>query len=116
MGAYADALRAEGRLVAVDSLASTAQATRVQRRPGSAAPLLRDGPFTEAKEMIGGYFVVDCADFDAAVALAARCPAADWATVEVRAFGPCHAESSADPGLRETTDAAGVEIAAPAAS
>ena len=39
--------------------------------------------------MIGGYFLVDCASLDEAKALAARCPAAGWATVEVRPVGPC---------------------------
>jgi len=52
-------------------------------------PTLIDGPFAEAKEMVGGYFLIDCADKDQAVAIARECPAAAWATVEVREFGPC---------------------------
>ena len=51
---------------------------------------LLDGPFAEAKEMVGGYFLLDCATRDEAVAIAAQCPAAAWATVEVRETGPCY--------------------------
>ena len=39
--------------------------------------------------LIGGYFLVDCASRDEAVEIAAGLPAAQWATVEVREFGPC---------------------------
>lgn len=87
MRAYAAELAAEGRLLAVESLAGDTAAARVQVRGGRTHTL--DGPFTEAKEMIGGFFVVDCPTQSDAVALAARCPAAAWATVEVRAVGPC---------------------------
>ena len=95
MGVFAEELRAEGRLLAVESLASTARATRVQVRSGQAKWI--DGPFAEAKEMIGGFYLVDCANAEEALALAARCPAAQWATVEVRAVAPCYEESKA-PG------------------
>jgi hypothetical protein len=50
-----------------------------------------DGPFAEAKEMVGGFFLVDCETREEAVAIAAQCPAAQWCTVEVRALGPCYA-------------------------
>ena len=50
---------------------------------------LVDGPFSEAKEMVGGYFLVECASREDAVAIAGAIPAAEWATVEVREFGPC---------------------------
>ena len=82
---YADELRQRGVLVAAQSL--KAGAARLQVRDGRAA--LVDGPFAEAKEMVGGYFLLDVAARDDAVAIAADCPAAQWATVEVREFGPC---------------------------
>ena len=49
-----------------------------------------DGPFTEAKELVGGYFLLECGSREQALALAAECPAAEWATIEVREVGPCY--------------------------
>jgi len=39
---------------------------------------------------VGGFFLLDCETRDEAVAIAKQCPAAEWATVEVRAVGPCY--------------------------
>ena len=89
MVGFAEALKAEGVLRGVGSLLGDERGARVQVREGRVRTL--DGPFTEAKEMIGGYFLVDCDSLQAAMAIAARCPAAAWATVEVRAAGPCFA-------------------------
>ena len=88
MVAYGDALRGEGRLLAVQSLRPDEHAVRVSAAPGQAA--LRDGPFAEAKEMVGGFFLIEAADRDEAVAIARRCPATRWASVEVRECAPCH--------------------------
>ena len=52
-------------------------------------PTLVDGPYAEAKEFIGGYFLLDCATRDQALEIAARCPAAEWCSVEVRRVAPC---------------------------
>jgi hypothetical protein len=93
MQQFGEALRAEGKLRAVESLAAHSEAVRVHKRQGKAQ--LIDGPFAEAKEMVGGFFLLDCASRDEAVAIASRCPAAEWATVEVRALGPCYDESRA---------------------
>jgi hypothetical protein len=84
---FADDLKRRGVLRAVESLASDANGARVQVRAGRTR--LVDGPFTEAKEMIGGFFLIDCATRDEALAIAAECPAAAWATIEVRETGPC---------------------------
>jgi len=85
---YAEQLKKRGVLKAVESLSSPdANAARVQVRGGQAR--LVDGPFAEAKEMVGGFFLVDVAGRDEAIAIARDCPAAAWATVEVRAVGPC---------------------------
>ena len=75
-------------LRAVESLSSQDDAVRVKVNNGRAEVL--DGPFAEAKEMIGGFFLLDCATREQAVAIARECPAAEWATVEVRAVGPCY--------------------------
>jgi hypothetical protein len=56
-------------------------------RNGAASVI--DGPFAEAKEMIGGIFMLTCDTREQAIAIAAECPAAQWATIEVRELGPC---------------------------
>ena len=84
---YGDALRARGLLLDSQSLAGTEAGARLQVREGRRRVV--DGPFAEAKEMVGGYFLVDCATRDEALALAAECPAAAWASTEVRALAPC---------------------------
>ena len=89
MLAFAETLKQRGVLRGVESLASLDQGARLQVRDGKARVL--DGPFAEAKEMIGGFFLVDVATLDEALALAAECPAAEWCTVEVRKSGPCWA-------------------------
>ena len=80
-------LKRAGVLMASSALA--AAATRLQQPEGAAARVL-DGPFAEAKEMIGGFFLLDVATREQALEWAARCPAAEWATVEVRETGPCY--------------------------
>ena len=83
----AEELKREGKLRRVESLQSDDKSRRVQVRNGQ--PRFIDGPFTEAKEMVGGFFLVDCQSIEEAAEIAARCPAAGWATVEVRPVGPC---------------------------
>jgi hypothetical protein len=85
---FGDSLRQRGLLQAVESLKSQDGAARVSVRNGKAQVL--DGPFAEAKEMIGGFFLLNCATRDEAVAIAATCPAAEWCTLEVRELGPCY--------------------------
>ena len=84
---FTEDLKRAGVLMASSSLATAA--TRLQR-PLSAAARVLDGPFAEAKKMIGGFFLLDVPTKDDALAWAARCPAAAWATVEVRETGPCY--------------------------
>lgn len=89
MAEFAQALAQRGMLLGAESLRSRdGSMARVQVRDGQARVL--DGPFAEAKELIGGYFLLDCATRDEAIAAARECPAAAWATVEVRALGPCY--------------------------
>jgi len=86
---FADELKSRGVLRAVESLASQDdRAARVQVREGRAQVV--DGPFAEAKEMIGGFFLVDVSSREEALALARECPAAEWAMVEVREIAPCY--------------------------
>ncbi|MBQ5964194.1 YciI family protein [Massilia sp. ZL223] len=84
---WGDDLKARGLLLGAESLASTEHAVRVSTGGGRAR--IVDGPFAEAKEMVGGFFLVNVDTREEAVALAQTCPAAEWATVEVRALAPC---------------------------
>jgi hypothetical protein len=84
---YGVQLRERGLLGDAQSLRSEHDSVRVQVRSGRKQRF--DGPFAEAKEMVGGYYLLECATRDEAIAIAEACPAAEWATVEVREFGPC---------------------------
>lgn len=85
---FADELQSHGKLLAAESLASHANAARVRVHGGQTR--IMDGPFAEAKEMVGGFFLVNCDSREEALAIAARCPAAEWCTVEVRSLAPCY--------------------------
>ncbi len=85
---FASKLKREGKLRAVESLVHQREGRRVAVRSGKAQVL--DGPFAEAKEMIGGFFVVEVETREEAEAIARECPAAEWATIEVRETGPCY--------------------------
>lgn len=78
-------LKARGLLRISQSLKS--EGSRVRVRNGKRA--LLDGPFSEAKELVGGFFLLECETKEQALAIAGECPAARWATVEVRELGPC---------------------------
>jgi hypothetical protein len=85
MSEYGESLRARGLLIDTQSLRTDGARVRVHDGRRS----VTDGPFAEAKEMIGGYFLLDTADRATAIEAAAECPAAAWAIVEVRELGPC---------------------------
>lgn len=80
-------LKTRGLLNVSQSLRTDADGVRVQVRAGQRS--LLDGPFSESKEMVGGFFLLECDTREEAIAIAAECPAAEWATVEVRELGPC---------------------------
>jgi hypothetical protein len=65
-----------------DPLAPTTAATTVRVREGQR--LMTDGPFAETKEVLGGYYIVECDDLDTALEAAARCPGALYGSLEVR--------------------------------
>lgn len=83
--AYAKALDAAGVLRAAEIMAPSELSTTVTVKDGDLA--VQDGPFAETKEMLGGVFVVDVDDLDAAIAWAERCPAAQYGVIEVRPVG-----------------------------
>ena len=81
-GAYTAAIRAAGVLIASDRLRPTSTATTVSIVDGETKVL--DGPYAETKEQLGGYYLVDVPDLDAALSWAARCPGAAHGRIEVR--------------------------------
>jgi hypothetical protein len=87
MMSFANGLKKRGVLVAGESLGSDADGTRIRRHDGRRAVV--DGPFSEAKEIVGGFFLLDIHSRDEAMAIADECPAAEWSTVEVRQVGRC---------------------------
>jgi hypothetical protein len=93
MQQFAEELKSQGVLRGVESLAAHSTAARVQVRDGK--PRVIDGPFAEAKEMIGGFYLLDVPTREEAIGIAQRCPAAEWCTVEVRSLAPCYDESTA---------------------
>jgi hypothetical protein len=77
-----ESLREAGLLVGVQRLRGTESATSVRIRGGEVE--ITDGPFAATKEVLAGYYVLDCADLDEALKQAARLPMAHWGTIEVR--------------------------------
>ena len=80
--AYTKALQDAKVLVASNRLRPTSAATTIRTVHGQTKVL--DGPFAETKEQLGGYYLIDVPDLDAALDWAKRCPAALYGTVEVR--------------------------------
>lgn len=81
-GAYAGAMGQAGVIVAGHGLQGRDSATTLRLRDG--VRQVQDGPFADSKEQLGGYFVIDVASLDDALAWAARSPTATTGTVEVR--------------------------------
>jgi hypothetical protein len=80
--AYTEALTKAGVLTGSNRLQPSSAATTV--RVANGKPQVLDGPYVESKEQIGGYYLIDVADLDAAISWAARCPGASHGVVEVR--------------------------------
>jgi hypothetical protein len=87
MMGYAEDLAKRGVLTAAEALGSERKSARLGKGTGSASVL--DGPFIEAKEIIGGFFMLNVPTREEAIEIAQACPALNWATVEVREVGPC---------------------------
>jgi hypothetical protein len=81
-GQLREELSAKGKFVGGNQLAATTMATTVRVREGKR--VVTDGPFAETKEQLGGYFLIDAADLDEAIAIAARIPSARNGSIEVR--------------------------------
>jgi hypothetical protein len=79
---FNEALKEAGVLVTLDGLHPPSMGARVSFKDGK--PVVTDGPFTESKEVIGGYWMIDVKSRDEAIAWAIRCPASANETIEVR--------------------------------
>ncbi|HEX4766935.1 MAG TPA: YciI family protein [Lichenihabitans sp.] len=80
--AYGQALQQAGALVDGRRLRPADTASTVRSKDGKVEVL--DGPYSDTREQLGGYFLIDAPDLDAAIAWAARCPGAAQGAVEVR--------------------------------
>ena len=84
MYAYRDALAKAGAFIATAPLAPTWDARTIRIENGELK--VHDGPYVETREQFGGYFLIEAPDMDAALKLAAQCPAATWGSIEVRPY------------------------------
>jgi hypothetical protein len=88
MLAFAGELEVRGKLRTANALALPGRETVRLRKRGQNHAMV-DGPFAEAKEIVGGFFYLDVETRDEAIAIAEQCPAVEWSTVEVRKIAPC---------------------------
>jgi hypothetical protein len=79
---YNEALKDAGVLITLDGLHPPSMGARVSFATGK--PVVTDGPFTEAKEVLGGYWMIDVASREAAIAWARQCPASANEIIEIR--------------------------------
>jgi hypothetical protein len=80
--AYTDAMTKAGVMVGRNRLRPTGEATTLRSPNGKKSVL--NGPFAETKEQLGGYYLIEAPDLDAALSWAARCPGAAYGSIEVR--------------------------------
>jgi hypothetical protein len=79
---YNEALKAAGVLITLDGLHPPSMGARVSFKGGT--PLVTDGPFTEAKEVLGGYWMIEVSSREEAIAWARKCPASGNEVIEIR--------------------------------
>jgi hypothetical protein len=84
--AYTEAMRKAGILAGGDRLKDSPSATTVRVADGKSQVL--NGPYAETREQLGGYYIIDVPDLDAAISWAARCPGASQGAIEVRPLWP----------------------------
>ncbi len=81
-GQFTQEAVAAGVFKAGDALMPVSDASTVQVRGGNTT--VTDGPFAETKEVLGGYYLLECADLDEAIKWAAKIPTAKYGTIELR--------------------------------
>ena len=93
---YNEALKEAGVLITLDGLHPPSAGARVSFAGGK--PMVTDGPFIEAKEVLGGYWMIDVKSKDEAIAWASRCPASNNEVIEIRQV---HEMSDFPPDVQE---------------
>jgi hypothetical protein len=78
-----DELRASGHFIEAEALEPSRTAATLRVRGGKAT--ITDGPFSESKEVVAGFYLIEARDMDEAISIATRFPSAPMATIEVRA-------------------------------
>jgi hypothetical protein len=90
---FSQEIMASGHHLAGSELHPTSMATSVRVRDGQ--QLATDGPFAETKEQLGGYYLIEAANLDEAISIAARIPSARVGTIEVRPLSETAAPANA---------------------
>ena len=81
-GEYTSAITESGASSGGEALQPTSTATTVRDDGGK--PIVTDGPFAETKEQLGGFYLLDVENLDAAIEWAHKCPAAKYGSIELR--------------------------------
>ena len=80
--AYTGELKSSGVFVSGEGLESSAKGARITHKEGRR--VVTDGPFAEAKEVVGGFYLIEAKTREEAIEWAAKCPGAKWGSVELR--------------------------------
>jgi hypothetical protein len=105
---YNEELTKAGVLLALDGLQPTAKGARVRFRGGK--PTVTDGPFSEAKEVVGGYWMLQVKSKEEAVEWARRCPGSDDETIELRQVFEMSDFTNAPPEVAAAAKAVGEKL------
>jgi hypothetical protein len=107
MGAYNEVLKKAGALIMTAPLQQTDAAKTISMAGGEVSPgsfaneggalKVHDGPYAETREQLGGFYLINAGNMQEALDWAAKCPAAQWGSIEVREVFSDYADA---PGLR----------------
>jgi hypothetical protein len=105
---FNDDLRKSGHFIEAEALAPGRATAKVRVRKGNVG--VTDGPYAESKELVAGFYLIDAADMEEAIAIASRIPSAPLGTIEVRPtrqlIVPGRTEAATDIGKRAAIDTA----------
>ncbi|MCK6080234.1 hypothetical protein KZX37_06320 [Microbacterium sp. EYE_5] len=102
IGSWVEEMTARGVAVDGERLRPATDATTVRVRAGEL--LVTDGPFTESKEWIAGFDILECRDLDEAIEVAAKHPMARFGRLELRPFWPLELDDAGRPAERDAQE------------